>query len=110
MPNLLSFYLNVFILVSYKSISSISEKLSCLTHTLAGPGMWWVLGRHGWMSGGVCVYVRRERTCWILGMKQLLRDADGRETILQPSAYHWDVLTLNDERYRRCLLLFFIGV
>lgn len=48
---------------------------------------------------------RREGTCWILGIKQLLRDADGGGASLRPSVYHRDVLILNDER---CLVLFFL--
>lgn len=60
------------------------------------------------MDEWVSVCESGEGTCWILGIKQLLREADGGET-LWPCVQHWDILILNDERCRKGLVLSFTG-
>lgn len=60
------------------------------------------------MDEWVSVCESGEGTCWILGIKQLLREADGGET-LWPCVHHWDILILNDERCRKGLVLSFTG-
>lgn len=52
-----------------------------------------------WTDEWVTVCESGEGTCWILGIKQLLRAADGR--LCGPVCITGMFLILNDERYRK---------
>lgn len=52
-----------------------------------------------WTDEWVSVCESGEGTCWILGITQLLRDADGR--LCGPVCITGTFLILNDERYRK---------
>lgn len=59
------------------------------------------------MDEWVSVCESGEGTCWILGMKQLLGDADGGDS--GPVCITGTFLILNDATYRKGLVLSFTG-